>query len=818
MMTPDALLEEIKQRAPAYTPEWRFRPGEAEAGAALAQIWADMLSGTYERYTRVAENFRRKLLDAIGSDPQPPLPARGYLCFQPPEGGASVTLPSGTAVSAPGCADAVLETERPLTLSAAKLVALCRVSTDACKRYDLSESVPLFEPLSGGTHNWTFRHPHAFDMSPGTVLKLRTDCAECFAGAGVTRQFARDGEWAAFERAEAEGDALLLKFPASARGVCGAVRFVINGDAAGNRKISGLRACPSGMELPADAIYVNDAEASDTGCYPFGPRFMPYHAFYLCCREALSKPGATVELSFHQRAEESPIEGYVLPEPVRKRIMTAEQMRPPAKYVISIPEVAWEYFNGTGWASLPLADRRDKCVFSEDSLTERPGLIRRSVKFTNPADIKPVICGAHDGLFIRARVTRVNNPFRTHGHYLAPWLERPRFRYFYPDGDGISLPCATVDENGDKREVNFASPVRLAGRVSDRTAICLAFDKPFTDGSLLFQMASNAAASPALTWEYPTANGWEPLDVYDETGHLSKTGLITFSTAAPHRKTRIAGLDAWWIRAADTQNQYDNATRHRPVLVKIHENAVPARARVAGDAANQPVYAYRSLITPVPGVASVYNPLPVTGGCGEEDEARTVNRLTAALYHGNRAVSASDVEQIAMEASLRVAGCRCFPFTDARGRRSPGDTTLVVRAGSEDFAPLRERIISYLADRRPLGMDTHERFHVIEPEYTAVNVTLNGGITNISQALTVKASLLETLARFISEGWEIGTLPAPDDLLLMLRRAVVPLHVRSFGVTYTQAQGRRYVNHANGGLFALPVNGKHQVHLFQIEP
>src|SRR5690606_1385550 len=49
----EQLIEQIKRLAPAYTPEWRFRPDDPDPGTALSLMFAHLLAGNIERLNQV---------------------------------------------------------------------------------------------------------------------------------------------------------------------------------------------------------------------------------------------------------------------------------------------------------------------------------------------------------------------------------------------------------------------------------------------------------------------------------------------------------------------------------------------------------------------------------------------------------------------------------------------------------------------------------------------------------------------------------------------------------------------------------------------
>ena len=77
----EEIIEEIKQRAASYTPEWRFSEEEPDIGSAIALSFARLLSGTKRRYGRIREKNRIAFADATGARILPAEGAAGFVQF-----------------------------------------------------------------------------------------------------------------------------------------------------------------------------------------------------------------------------------------------------------------------------------------------------------------------------------------------------------------------------------------------------------------------------------------------------------------------------------------------------------------------------------------------------------------------------------------------------------------------------------------------------------------------------------------------------------------------------------------------------------------
>ena len=80
--TKEELVEEIKRKAAAYTPEWRFNEELPDVGASLALIYADMMADTIQHFNQIEKKNCMEFFKKIGTRLKSSVPAEGYITFQ----------------------------------------------------------------------------------------------------------------------------------------------------------------------------------------------------------------------------------------------------------------------------------------------------------------------------------------------------------------------------------------------------------------------------------------------------------------------------------------------------------------------------------------------------------------------------------------------------------------------------------------------------------------------------------------------------------------------------------------------------------------
>jgi predicted phage baseplate assembly protein len=130
-----------------------------------------------------------------------------------------------------------------------------------------------------------------------------------------------------------------------------------------------------------------------------------------------------------------------------------------------------------------------------------------------------------------------------------------------------------------------------------------------------------------------------------------------------------------------------------------------------------------AIVTPlrkVEGIESISNPAPARGGADRETLDRAKARAARLLHHANRAVTASDYEDLAKAASAEVARAHCM-----RSAERLGEAVVFVVPQSEEACPtpsarLLRTVHEYLDERRPIAA----RVRVASPVYVPVKVEL----------------------------------------------------------------------------------------------
>ncbi len=223
----------------------------------------------------------------------------------------------------------------------------------------------------------------------------------------------------------------------------------------------------------------------------------------------------------------------------------------------------------------------------------------------------------------------------------------------------------------------------------------------------------------------------------------------------------------------------------------IHGRVPPAGAQVTarlyqtggGSQGNVAARAVAQLLTGIPGVKGVSNPVAAEGGADAETVAQVATRGPFTLARRRRAVTAADFEAVARETSPAVALARAIPTLDSNGRTRPGWVTLVVIPRGADPRPwpsfqLREQIRLNVQAQAAADLGAALHLVVTGPDYLGIDVDATVAPLDLNAAGTLEQAALAALAAFLhpatggpdGQGWPAGRGVYPSDVADLLGR------------------------------------------------
>lgn len=223
----------------------------------------------------------------------------------------------------------------------------------------------------------------------------------------------------------------------------------------------------------------------------------------------------------------------------------------------------------------------------------------------------------------------------------------------------------------------------------------------------------------------------------------------------------------------------------------IHGKIPPAGAAImakqfrtgGGLAGNVAAEGIKQLLSGVPGIERVFNPRPAEGGANSETLEAFSRRGPQTVRHRGRAITSSDYETMAYEASPAVAVARVMSNRKPNGKFAPGWVTVLIIPQSQDPRPwpsfgLREQVRKFIASRAPVELFQANQIDVIGPNYLPIDMDATIAIIDPAEAGDVERRSREALAEFFHplrggperRGWELGRDVFLSDVAAVLER------------------------------------------------
>lgn len=614
------IMQHIAAVAANYTLEWNFSLNHPDIGSAMAYIYADMTEDTLRQLEQLEYKNRVAFFNSLGAELHSASASKGYAVLslvQNAPSGTEVDAHTGLTADTPEAEGGITRFETVEDLYVTPAQPVCLYLTDGYKDgiYELSDdlqnqnsSIALFGKKGENLqkHEVYLAHDEIFDirgeaeieiglyaregqlLSEG-LLQALTDlenvCFSYWTGEG----------WQEFSEVSILQGIIYLRkedfLPAFGRMRlgeketyvirCQVKDIVRTGDISAEEILLGGR----GSKLPPQYIYGAGMECSLKEFFPFGERLNMYEEVYFGSEEALTKRGALISLKFNLDYVQVPLETAVEDTPIEwKWIMKRSEFRPDPEYDITIGEVIWEYYNGTGWSRLFPGSEYSDIFNAGVGAANR----QKTLTFVCPQDMSPILVNSCETCYIRARILKINNLYKIKGKYIVPVMGNPLFFYDYRK---VQKPPRTlcIENNGEQSTFysgefpKAGQAIRLfAGLPEKEKCMYLGFRLPPVGSPvrMLWVMENILTGQRgAIRWEYENSRGFREMNIEDLTDHLSHSGPVTFVGYEDFQKASHFGRELYWMRLRDEGGFYsdDNEQTIHPVLQKLWMNAVEIR-------------------------------------------------------------------------------------------------------------------------------------------------------------------------------------------------------------------------------------------------
>ncbi|MBZ0303570.1 MAG: putative baseplate assembly protein, partial [Anaerolineae bacterium] len=412
-----------------------------------------------------------------------------------------------------------------------------------------------------------------------------------------------------------------------------------------------------------------------------------------------------------------------------------------------LPVLNWKYWNGAGWRDLDVQD-------------ETQGFTRRGlVTIVGPQDFTRSTWFGREAFWLCIQ--------RPVGTYKNP----PRLRRILTNTTWATNTQTIRNEtlgssNGEPDQVFRTT------RKPVMTRQCLEVGEP--------EMPSTADIEAIMAEERADLQEDVVKAVRDNTGRLVEAwvrwhGVTDFYASTPHSRHYVVDRRTGEVRFGDG--------KHGRIPPRGRNNVRFARYQVSSGAkGNRPAGSITQLKIAVPYVQSVTNWEAAEGGADQESVEAVKIRGPKTLRHGDRAVTASDFEDLAFEASPFVARAKCPETT------TPGNVELAILSKSNGGTPSAElctEIKQYIEAR----MAPAVTLEIKPPSFVCVAVTATVALTDPKNESEVKRAICARLDAFLDplsggpdgQGWDFWHKPSKSDLYALIHSIQGVDYVTSLG-------------------------------------
>lgn len=618
--TKEDLLKEIQETAASYVPEWQFDPEHPDVGTVLAMVYAELFDDTLRHFRRILRKNEIAFFQELGASQLPAEPAKGTVTFQLSTGEFGGTrVPRGFGLlgeTDAGGRSTTFETVDDLYVTPAVLTAVLYENgpeDQIVEVFRRSPEQPEPEPFRLFGPDGKNEQEHVFFLNQNDVLNISHETWISLRLIPYRFGNTSDEEWEEFlqkavweyhteegflpfaEKRVERGAILLHKGaeqpPFTSREFTEATGCFLRCRWEGKYdrpalQVEDVRLTAYAEKITPDLVQTDEGEQAAQDIFPFGQRPGLFSEMYLASNEVFSKKGARITLTFRLDFEKFPLE-VISEEQERewKLIMKRSDFQPDLEYDITIENVLFEYYNGTGWSRLFLGSENSRIFSGKESAAGR----QITLEFPCPDDMEPVLLYSAESRYIRIRVIRMDNLYKIRGSYITPVISDVKLSYAYR-GQGMQ-PEYVICRNNRETQVTegkkFGSPrfscTLFRGLENPYEITYWGFSEPLRDGPLRMLVTTEETIQekiPGISVSYSGEKGFEPLPLLDETEHFRKTGLITFMGRGDFQKRKIFGVEAYWIRFVDEGGYFSKAGRkgRRPQIQKIFFNTVRVMA------------------------------------------------------------------------------------------------------------------------------------------------------------------------------------------------------------------------------------------------
>ena len=844
----------IKTLIPSYLPAWK--PTENEPGWAVAKAFSHISEQIGQQLNAVPEKLFLSYLNFLEIQPKEAEPALTPVQFTLRKKGAkAVRIPEKSQLMSQS--KATFETKSEFTAQRVTLSSCYLVNNekdtiiDIGSQLEAQKDAPFDAKDSLQAHELYIRDDKLFLFKKNRGREQYINlCIPCLKNCkwfywGVDEKDTQ--RWIAFEISFKENKICLKKniplasMPTMVNGENGYwIKAIIDKATQALKTESFEISFDSKSGL--DASFTNDVpiDLTTNSFYPFGEEPQLEDCWYLASDEAFSKSGHSVKLYFNNIASLNP-EGMKV-------------------------TLSWEYNDGKTWQQLDILYAHNYMTFTvpnEINFFEFNGIksywIRVRIVAGGYAETtlntaQVITKETIDIGGVKTTTFDITQNILDTSYKTVPKLISNGIKV---QGLTQSFKNITINNNYNYETYSHMPNPIFTKLGREGESLYLGFDNPFEPGlvSLFFAVAMRQIkiARTIHCFYADSHNSWSQLKIEDETEALQKNGTLSFLAPHNQQKYKLFNTVLYWVKiqlitsntleeSAIGSNELSTISAsffdiplgdndQGDVIKGIYPNTVWATYLHGGEVGgNGEAYTLDKLITTIPAIKEVSNPLPITGGTKAESNEELINKAPAKIRHRNSAINKQDIEALVYEVSRSIAKAKLFLSLDRQGQYHSGGNTIVLLPFLDEPMPkpsfmLRQQVEAYLSSR----ISAVSQFEIIAPEYVRINVTATLHTREVAYVNRIEEDTYFCLDSYLhplsgkadGSGWEFSESICLSDVIEWLEQIQDVEYISHIEVLMQSNHKQIILNHAKNSLVTLPpyaliASGVHKIQVEEV--
>lgn len=830
----ESIINQIRERALEFVPEWRFDCEQPDMGTVLALLFADMMKESVKQFHRTLEQYPVYFYNLLDASLLPAKSAEGYVTFSTVNDEVSGALvEEGIMVFGEGEDGAKLafKTQEDVFVSPAALNNIFYI--DGNKD---TISQPLSLPLRENqlenrqSHQMYIGHSYLFSIdSEGEIVinfHFLSSVHENELKKYITEQisWSYSGEEGFVEFSDLkydQGKLYLYKnkhLPSIKKKnmdgrnyfwICAQIKKMAPLNRITFPRFSILSA---GEYIVPELIFNGDMELDQDSFLPFGENPYTFAELYIGCDEVFCKKGALIKICFDLTFEKIPGE-LVSPEiPIYWRnIMHQSEFKENKEVDITVNTVIWEYYNGHGWTKIPGTKMYENIFMEEGSRSEK------TVEFLCPDDIYPFFVSAGETGCIRIRITKMSGNYVMDGVYIVPHIKNITLNYKYGEDGKKPEYAYAVNELIERQLPCDRECVPFYNDFPGKSMIYIVFSRPLDEEMihlLIVIERQGERKNGSYNYEYYGKQGFKPLKADDETEFLSRTGSLIWETQHHFVKQSFFGYEGYWIRFLTDERENEQFSGFMDIQDILPNSVMVLAVQESGKYGNVKSGAVHIMERSIGFINKVTNSREFSGGCDKEDIEHAKIRNASSLRHLGRAVTVKDFEDIVYGNMRNVRQVKCFSGRNEKGEKAPGHITLAVLFDKEEehyFNQRREEIRKLLTLYTSEHIWQEGRIHIVNPEKVGLKAYVTVVIGTQEKNYRIREKIKQRINAFIDpvtgnfdgKGWRIGEMPSVMQVQNLCNQIEEVVYVKSVSLKEEKSRG----------VYSLGVASEHEIEI-----